>query len=304
MKMEISMAKTTETPLYYVPEQSKLPVLTALALFCMLIGGGNFIKANSHQTDSTFAFWWMLSGFAMMAVIFYAWFGQVIRENDSGLYSDQLNRSFVMGMSWFIFSEVMFFAAFFGALFYVRTLVMPWLAGEGDKGVSHMLWPDFQAVWPMINMPSATGFSVPSQVVDPWHLPLINTILLVSSSVTLTWAHHALKVEQRSKLNFWLFVTVALGVSFLVLQAYEYYEAYHHYGLTLNSGIYGTTFFMLTGFHGAHVTIGTLMLIVMLLRALKGHFKPNDHFGFEAAAWYWHFVDVVWVGLFIFVYLW
>lgn len=298
------MAKTTATPLYYVPEQSKLPALTALALFCLLIGGGSFISANTHHSDSTFSFWWMMSGVALMVVAFYSWFGQVIGENDSGLYSDQLNRSFVMCMSWFIFSEVMFFAAFFGALFYVRTFVMPWLGGLGDKGVSHMLWPDFQAVWPMINMPSAEGHSVPSKVVDPWHLPLVNTILLVSSSVTLTWAHHALKAEQRSKLNFWLFVTVALGASFLVLQAYEYHEAYTEYGLTLKSGIYGTTFFMLTGFHGAHVTIGTTMLIVMLLRALKGHFKPNDHFGFEAAAWYWHFVDVVWVGLFIFVYLW
>ncbi len=170
------MAKMTATPSYYVPEQSKLPVLTALALFSLLMGGGSFISAHTQQSDSTFSFWWMMSGFALMAVIFYTWFGQVIRENDSGLYSDQLNRSFVMGMSWFIFSEVMFFAAFFGALFYVRTLVMPWLAGEGAKGISHMLWPDFKAVWPMINMPSAQGFSVPSKIVDPWSLPLINTI--------------------------------------------------------------------------------------------------------------------------------
>ncbi len=133
-------------------------------------------------------------------------------------------------------------------------------------------------------------------------IPLLNTILLLSSSVTVTLAHHALRKEHRGALTMWMIVTVALGFTFLGFQIHEYQEAYAHLNLKLSSGIYGTTFFMLTGFHGAHVTIGATMLTIMLLRIIKGHFTPKNHFAFEAAAWYWHFVDVVWVGLFIFVY--
>ncbi len=138
---------------------------------------------------------------------------------------------------------------------------------------------------------------------QPWGLPLLNTILLVTSSVTVTIAHHGIKENNHKKLINWLALTVALGLGFLACQAYEYYHAYTEMGLTLNAGIYGTTFFMLTGFHGAHVTIGTIMLIIMLGRSVKGHFTPDDCFGFEASSWYWHFVDVVWLGLFLFVYI-
>jgi len=233
----------------------------------------------------------------------FGWFSTVIKESRSGLYSAQMDRSFRWGMGWFIFSEVMFFVAFFGALFYVRVIAGPALGGEGAKGIAHMLWPNFQYAWPLLHTPDPAMFAPPKEVIDPWHLPLINTVLLVSSSVTVTIAHHALKKGHRGALRLWLAATILLGVAFLALQAMEYHEAYTELGLTLGSGIYGATFFMLTGFHGAHVTIGTIILFVMLMRILRGHFDAEHQFGFEAASWYWHFVDVVWVGLFVFVYV-
>jgi cytochrome c oxidase subunit 3 len=197
----------------------------------------------------------------------------------------------------------MFFVAFFGALFYVRTLAVPWLGGEGEKGVSNMLWQGFEAQWPLLTTPDMEQFPGASAVIDPWHLPLINTAILISSSFTITLAHHALKAQRRSAIILWHGVTIVLGIIFLFFQATEYIEAYQELGLTLHSGIYGATFFILTGFHGLHVTLGTLMLIIIWLRVLKGHFTPDSHFGYEAVAWYWHFVDVVWVGLFLFVYV-
>jgi len=206
-------------------------------------------------------------------------------------------------MLWFIFSEVMFFCAFFGALLYVRVFSVPWIGGEGDKGVTNMLWEGFTATWPLLQTPDMKQFPGATAVIDPWHLPLVNTALLITSSVTVTFAHHALKENKRSALEAWLAATIILAVIFLYFQAVEYHEAYTELGLTLNSGIYGATFFMLTGFHGFHVMLGTTMLFVMLLRCFDGAFSPEKHFAFEAVAWYWHFVDVVWVGLFIFVYI-
>jgi cytochrome c oxidase subunit 3 len=239
----------------------------------------------------------------------------VIQENMQGLPSAQLKRSYVMGMSWFIFSEVMFFAAFFGALFYVRTLAVPWLGGEGDKAMTNeLLWPGFEAQWPLMLTPDQSAGG--TQFIGPhenmgfpgWDkllgwLPLWNTIILLTSSWTVHIAHHALKHDNRSRFNLFLGITVALGLAFIYVQYVEYYEAYAHMGLTLESGIYGTTFFMLTGFHGFHVCLGTFMLLIQLIRGLRGHFKADDQFGFEASSWYWHFVDVVWVGLFIYVYV-
>jgi cytochrome c oxidase subunit 3 len=227
----------------------------------------------------------------------------VVKESRAGLYSAQMDRSFRWGMSWFIFSEVMFFLAFFGALFYIRYWTGPWLAGEGDKGISNMLWPGFEYSWPLLNNPDPKLYPAPEGTISAWGLPLINTILLVSSSFTLTWAHHALRKNNRQHLKIGLGLTVLLGVAFLILQIEEYVHAYTELGLTLGSGIYGATFFMLTGFHGAHVTMGAIILTVMLVRILRGHFSPEQHFGFEAAAWYWHFVDVVWIALFVFVYV-
>lgn len=306
------MASESSHSVYYVPEQTKFPFFASMGLFLMVFGFGsvlNDIKANSGATLSA---WIALAGFTLLAAILFNWFSAVIRENHAGLNNDQLKRSYVWGMVWFIFSEVMFFAAFFSALFYIRNMAVPWLGGEGEKGLAgEILWPNFEAAWPVLNNPNPDIFPNPHDGlhVKEWslgfflnYLPFWNTVILVTSSITLHFAHVALKAGNRSRLNMWMFVTVGLGIVFLFCQAYEYIEAYGHYGITLNSGIYGSTFFMLTGFHGFHVTLGTFMLFVQLIRCLKGHFKPDDHFGFEASAWYWHFVDVVWIALFIFVY--
>ncbi len=297
---------------YYVPEQSKLPIWASFGLFLTVFGAANWINGNSNGPMIFFA------GGLVLATVLWNWFSIVISENIAGLNSPQLKRSYVWGMGWFIFSEVMFFAAFFGALFYVRTFAVPWLGGEGD-GVStnEFLWNGFTAEWPLMITPDTAVHGDRAVVTGPeqnlswpgWSsllgwLPFWNTVVLLTSSVTVHFAHTAIKNNKRKAFNIWLGVTVALGMLFLVLQAWEYKHAYNDLGLTLESGIYGTTFFMLTGFHGAHVTLGTFMLLVMWLRSvLKGHFKPHDNFGFEAASWYWHFVDVVWLGLFIVVYV-
>jgi cytochrome c oxidase subunit 3 len=288
---------------YYVPTDSKLPIFASLGIFLTVFGMGNMLNEMTAGADTSFGTIVLLLGGLVLATTMFVWFSKVIEENHAKLYSDQMNRSYVWGMSWFIFSEVMFFAAFFGALFYVRAFVVPWLAGEGNRGPSDMLWPNYVAEWPMLNTPDPTQFPGAHTAMGWYGLPLINTILLVTSSVTVTIAHHGLNEGNRKKLITWLGLTVALGIVFLACQVLEYYHAYTELGLTLNAGIYGTTFFMLTGFHGAHVTLGTFMLLVMWIRAIKGHFKPDDCFGFEAAAWYWHFVDVVWLGLFLFVYI-
>ncbi|PAU64899.1 cytochrome c oxidase subunit 3 [Pseudomonas sp. PIC25] len=288
---------------YYVPAQSKWPIIATIGLATTVYGLGtwfNDLKAGRDESNGPLIFF---IGGLLVAYMLFGWFGNVIKESRSGLYSAQMDRSFRWGMSWFIFSEVMFFAAFFGALFYIRYWTGPWLGGEGDKGISNMLWPNFEYTWPLLNNPDPKLFPAPEGIIDPWKLPLINTLLLVTSSFTVTFAHHALRKGERQKLKLWLAATILLGVTFLVLQVEEYVHAYTELGLTLGSGIYGATFFMLTGFHGAHVTLGALILTVMLVRILRGHFTPEHHFGFEAASWYWHFVDVVWIGLFTFVYV-
>lgn len=177
---------------------------------------------------------------------------------------------------------------------------MPWLGGEGTGGTTNeYLWQGYKAVWPT-NGPANVGGEF--LTIPAFGIPFINTLLLLTSGLTVTLAHHALKSENRKWLVLWLAATVILGFVFVYYQALEYHEAYTELGLTLGSGIYGATFFMLTGFHGMHVTLGAIMLAVIMFRAMKGHFKPDNHFAFEAVAWYWHFVDVVWLGLFIFVY--
>lgn len=280
---------------YYVPATSKWPILGSLALGVMMIGTG-MVLVHGRGTLIT------LVGLAGVIAVMALWFRDVVVESRSGLYDAQMDRSFRWGMGWFIFSEVMFFAAFFGALFYVRTFAVPWLGGEGTKGATALLWPEFTAHWPLLSPPDSS-IAGPAQVFSPWHLPLVNTLILVSSSITLTVAHEALKEGKRKICRNWLAGTILLGLTFIVIQGVEYYEAYAHYGITLQAGIYGATFFILTGFHGVHVIVGTLILIVMLFRVVRYHFSPEDHFGFEASCWYWHFVDVVWVGLFLFVYV-
>ncbi len=282
---------------YYLPEPSRWPVTASVGLFLAAIGAGSWINGVGAGK------YILLLGFLIVLYVVVGWFGTVIRENESGLYNEQVDKSFRWGMIWFIFSEVMFFAAFFGALFYARLLAVPWLGGEGAKYLTHeVLWPNFQAFWPLLNPPSPEHFDVPKGIIETWGVPALNTVILLSSSVTVTWAHWGLKMNQRWKLILGLILTIALGVTFLSLQAKEYIHAYHELNFTLHSGIYGTTFFMLTGFHGLHVTLGTIILTVILGRSIAGHFKPEEHFGFEAAAWYWHFVDAVWLFLFTFVY--
>ncbi len=283
------------TSQYYVPPTSKWPIIAVVVTGSTAIGAGSLM---SYGTGLPF----LVVGLVGVALVMAGWFRDVVNESMGGLYDSQMDRSFRQGMAWFIFSEVMFFAAFFGALFYVRVFAVPWLDGEGAKGVTALLWPEFTASWPLMNTPDPS-VGGPWEVVNPWKLPLINTLILVTSSVTLTIAHHALKADDRPKLRQWLIVTLLLGLVFLVVQGVEYVEAWNHLGLTLQAGIYGSTFFMLTGFHGLHVTIGAIVLAVLLVRVLKGHFSADNHFAFEAGAWYWHFVDVVWIGLFLFVYV-
>ena len=290
-----------EAPRYYVPHSSRWPIIGSSALAVLAFGAVHFIQQSTDkvETEASFGAPIFYIGLALIAYMFFGWFRTVISESVGGMNSKLLDRSFRMGMAWFILSEIMFFAAFFGALFYARLITVPWLAGAGTNLETHvLLWPDFADTWPLFMTPGGTT----TEAMEAWGLPFINTCILVTRSVTVTFAHWALKKNQRLPLAIWLGLTVALGISFLTLQVVEYMEAYNELGLTLGSGIYGSTFFMLTGFHGAHVTMGTIMLFVILLRCLRGHFSPENHFGFEAASWYWHFVDVVWLFLFTFVY--
>ena len=242
-------------------------------------------------------------GAVLMIVVVFYWFRIVVWESHHDMHSGLMDKSYRLSMFWFIYSEVMFFASFFGALFYVRYLGIPWLSSEGDKAMNIILWPDFIGSWPLFETPDPSRFPGPDDIINPLQVPLLNTILLVSSSFTLTWAHHALRENKRNALKYWMMGTIALGLLFLFFQVEEYIEAYSELNLTFSSGIYGNLFFLLTGFHGAHVTLGTIMLITMLVRIIRGHFTPTKHFAFEATAWYWHFVDVVWIGLFFFVYI-
>ena len=280
---------------YYIPHGTKWPIMGSIGLFTLLGGFAMLLNGNASAN------WIMVVGAVIIIAMMIGWFGTVIGESESGTYNAQVDLSFRQGMIWFIFSEVLFFGAFFGALFYARIYSVPWLAGEGVGGfmTGPVLWPGFEAIWPT-NGPADIGGAF--ETIPAFGIPFINTIILVSSGGTVTLAHWALQKNERKKLCWWLFVTVLLGLIFLALQAYEFGHAYGDLNLTLGSGVYGSTFFMLTGFHGMHVTIGAIMLLVMLLRSMRGHFTPKNHFAFEAAAWYWHFVDVVWIGLFIFVY--
>ncbi len=294
---------------YYVPHSGAYPIWVALGSFLLVFGLGswlNDLKAGDAAGTTVF-----YVGSAILAIALFAWFAKVINENLDGLNNAQVKRSYIWGMAWFIFSEVMFFAAFFGALFYTRVLAVAWLGGEGAKGLTgDYLWPDFTATWPVVNNPDPSVYGNPGgDMAAPgilgWvgYLPFWNTVILLTSSFTVHFAHTAMKNGDRTKLLSWLGITVALGCVFLVLQVEEYAHAYDELGLTLDSGIYGSTFFLLTGFHGFHVTLGTFMLLIQLIRAWRRHFTADDCFGFEASSWYWHFVDVVWVCLFVFVYI-
>ena len=284
-----------QTPYYFVPAPSRFPAMAALGLFFVIVGGGQWVNGHGWGAYA------LMFGLLFWAYTLQLWFRQAISESESGLYSDRIDVSFRWSMSWFIFSEVMFFGAFFGALYWTRLHAVPNL-GSLDNAV---LWPDFKAIWPSAQAgitASPAGVVEPFTTMGPWPLPTINTALLLSSGVTLTIAHHALLAGHRAKTIAFMWITVVLGTVFLGVQAYEYSHAYSDLNLKLSSGVYGSTFFMLTGFHGFHVLVGMLMLLFITIRLMKGHFTPQRHFGFEGAAWYWHFVDVVWLGLYIVVY--
>ena len=288
---------------YYVPESSYWPIVGSIGMLLIFFGLSNLLVNQSNGDPTTTAWVVFTVGMLVLITMLFGWFRDVINESHAGLYDAQMDRSFRQGMGWFIFSEVAFFAAFFGSLFYIRVFAVPWLGGEGDKGAANMLWEGFQAHWPLISNPDNSAYVGPQHGFGAWGLPLLNTIILVTSSITLTISHKALKYQNRGPAIYWLALTVALGAVFLGFQAYEYYEAYAHLKLTLDSGIYGSLFFLMTGFHGLHVLLGGIILAVVLLRLMKGHFSGHNHFAYEAGAWYWHFVDVVWIALFIFVYV-
>ncbi len=291
----MSAATHGSTPYYYVPGLSRHPALSALGLFFVILGAGQWINGSEWGK------WSLAFGLVFWLVVLFQWFSDAISESENGMYGRKIDISYRWSMSWFIFSEVMFFGAFFTALWWARVQSVPNLGNIENA----LIWPDFSAVWPSIQAgatASPAGIVEPFQTVGPFWLPTINTALLLTSGVTLTIAHHALQAGNRAKTIAFMWMTVLLGVIFLVVQGYEYYHAYVDLNLKLNSGIFGSTFFMLTGFHGFHVFVGMLMLLFITLRLQKGHFTKERHFGFEGAAWYWHFVDVVWLGLYILVY--
>lgn len=292
------MASTSKDA-YYIPHKAQWPIVGSIGLSTLLAGFANYLNGASYGSTM------MIVGVGIMVTMMFGWFGTVIAESEGGIFNKDVDKSFRYGMIWFIFSEVMFFSAFFFALYYTRVLSESWLAGATSfsMGATKELWEGFTAAWPN-NGPAHVGGHEDGtfEPMAPWGLPALNTLILLSSGGTVTWAHWGLLANNRPQLVKGLIATVILGFLFVGLQATEYHEAYSEMGLTLGTGIYGSTFFMLTGFHGLHVTIGAIFLTVVLLRSMRGHFSPEHHFAFEAAAWYWHFVDVVWLGLFIFVY--
>ena len=261
----MSASQNGAKPYYYVPEPSYWPIMGCCALLLMAFGAAFWFNAYAAGP------WLVLAGFIVLLTMMFGWFGRVIEESESHKYNKKVDLSFRWGMSWFIFSEVMFFSAFFWAFF------------------SASLYP-VEGVWPPKGI----------HPFDPFEFPFLNTLILLLSGTTVTWAHHSLLEGNQKGLIQGLIVTVLLGLSFTSIQAYEY----SHAAFTFTGGIYPSTFFMATGFHGFHVIVGTIFLAVCLWRATQGHFTPTHHFGLEAAAWYWHFVDVVWLFLFVCIYWW
>jgi len=292
----MSAATHGATPYYFVPGPSRHPVMAAIGLLFVILGASQWINGAGWGA------WSLAFGMLFWLGTLFQWFRDSIAESEGGLYGHRIDLSFRWSMSWFIFSEVMFFGAFFTALWWARSHSVPAL-GSLDNA---LLWPDFKAVWPSLAAVGATASPAdiiePFSTVGPFWLPTINTALLLSSGVTLTIAHHALRENHRGRTIAFMWMTVLLGIVFLTVQGYEYFHAYSELNLKLTSGVYGSTFYMLTGFHGFHVLVGMLMLLFITLRLQKGHFTADKHFGFEGAAWYWHFVDVVWLGLYILVY--
>ena len=263
---------------YYIPHKANWPVIGTAGLVTMLAGFANYLNGSSIGPAL------MVIGLLIFITMLIGWFTLQATESETGMYNHEVGISYRHGMMWFIFSEIVFFAVFFGTLWYTRNLSVHWLSEGATK---ELLWPSFEAAWPT-NGPGKVGGNF--EPMGAWGLPFLNTLILLTSGVTCTWAHHGLLAKNRDQLIKGLIATVALGFLFVAFQAFEYHEAYTEMGLTLGSGVYGSTFFMLTGFHGFHVCVGAIILSVVLFRSVKGHFKPENHFAFEAAAWYWHFV--------------
>ncbi len=274
---------------YYLPQPSNWPIVASIAM--AFLGFGASLTVNHMPLGYAL----LGVGFLILFFMFAGWFTTVAHESEGGKYNKQVDVSFRWGMGFFIFSEVMFFAAFFGVLFYMRVISVPDL---GSLIHQELLWPGFKAEWPV----TGPGIKETFSPMGAWGIPALNTALLLTSGATLTWAHWGLLKNNRTHLIWGLVLTIALGMTFLGFQIYEYSHAYSELNLKLTMGAYGATFFMLTGFHGFHVTVGTIMLWVILFRSVAGHFNAENHFGFEGVAWYWHFVDVVWLLLFVVVY--
>lgn len=272
---------------YHLVDPSPWPVLGAVGALIMALGGVAWMRYLNGGEFPLFGInlanpWLFFVGFAIVLYVMFAWWSDTIKEAHQGDHTRVVSLHLRYGMIMFIASEVMFFVAWFWAFFDASLF-----ANEAIQ-VSRLEYTGGH--WPPEGI----------EVLDPWHLPLYNTIILLLSGTTVTWAHHALLHNDRKGLVRGLALTVVLGVLFTCVQAYEYAEAPFQF----SQSIYGATFFMATGFHGFHVLIGTIFLLVCLFRAMAGHFTPQQHFGFEAAAWYWHFVDVVWLFLFACVYVW
>ena len=262
------MASETKTHPWHMVEPSPWPMVGTIGAFCMAIGGIWYMQEGP--------LWGFLAGLAIVLYCMYGWWRDVVKEAEGGIdHTPVVQTGLRMGMVFFITSEVMFFFAFFWAYF---NSSVPFLSFAAQTQ-----WPP-EGIVPL----------------DTWHLPFLNTMILLTSGATVTIAHHALRAGDRPKLVRWLIATVVLGFLFLGTQAYEY----GHAAFKITDGIYPSTFYLATGFHGFHVLVGACFLLVCTIRASKGHFTPEQHIGFEAAAWYWHFVDVVWLFLFCWVYWW
>lgn len=279
---------------------SVLPIFGSLAILCFALGAVNWLHG------AWFGPYLFLSGVLGIIVITSLWFHAAICD-DLNLDPEQYNLSeqnYRWSMGWFIFSEVWFFVALFGVLFYLRGISVPRLAGvTPDDQLTHfLLWPAFEAHWPLLNTPDPSRYAGPGAAMPAWGIPALNTLILLVSGLTITLAHWAIVQGKNRRAVFWQLLTVVLGMVFLTMQVLEYYEAYVHLDLRLSSGVYANVFYVMTGFHGLHVFLGAIVLLVITYRTYCDDFTPEHHFAFEASSWYWHFVDVVWLLLFVFVY--
>lgn len=292
---------------YFIADPSFWPIIGSMGLFCTVLG---LVQTLHHGVVGPYL---LGLGILLLITTMIGWFSYVITESLQGLHSEQMDRTYRWAMLWFIVSEIALFTVFFIALFYTRLFIIPELGGAPFEfaktlmlykggATHHYLWPTFQAVWPLLKNPNPALYHGPEAVIYTWGIPALNTLILLSSAATVTWAHWGLQKGNRKQLIAGLFITIVLGCIFEGLQAHEYIMSYTELNLTLTSGIYGSTFFTLTGLHAMHVSIGIIMLMIIFIRCLKGHFLPEHHFAFEAVSWYWHFVDVVWLFLFVFVY--